>query len=439
MEEPCARESQCAETVTDSSDSDEAPSDAEAQDFDSDVPNDLPGNATDEPIPDWLNESVVNYDQCESTEHLPGANEEHNSSETMYSLLSSFQNEMLPNGDVSKAAALVLIMSFVTAHGIPWSALDDLLHIMNILFGSEVLPRSKHMLRKLWSQKLQCATHYYYCEFCECVLKPAEENDDQLVCPNCQKSYGQSSLRNKGHFFTLLSLSDQVKHVVGKTSQKLFENLQMLNSRAAEDTLNVTDITSAQIYKSLKSSGALKWGDLTVTFSTDGSPVFNSSRASVWPIQLIINEVPAPERFTNPCLAALWFGYKHPNMMLFLNTFVDHLEAMEEINWTHNSVVVSSKVYAICCCVDAPARAMVQNQVMFNGFFGCPWCLAPGEHMDGALRYVKSTADEERQPEMVLRDMEYALTCGIPVNDFKGPSPLINLTNYHLVWGQATE
>lgn len=44
-----------------------------------------------------------------------------------------------------------------------------------------------------------------------------------------------------------------------------------------------------------------------------------------------------------------------------------------------------------------------------------------------------------RTPEMVLRDMKYAIKYDTTVNGFKGPSPLVNLTNYDLVSGQAAE
>ncbi|KAL3189040.1 hypothetical protein MRX96_003186 [Rhipicephalus microplus] len=48
------------------------------------------------------------------------------------------------------------------------------------------------------------------------------------------------------------------------------------------------------------------------------------------------------------------------------------------------------KIYAICVCVDAPARAAVGNQVQFNGFCGCPWCLACEESQEVRIlhRYV---------------------------------------------------
>ena len=35
-------------------------------------------------------------------------------------------------------------------------------------------------------------------------------------------------------------------------------------------------------------------------------------------------------------------------------------------------------VHVICCSCDLPAKALVQNFVQFNGFYGCGFCKQPG-------------------------------------------------------------
>ncbi|CAN7943307.1 unnamed protein product [Ixodes hexagonus] len=114
-------------------------------------------------------------------------------------------------------------------------------------------------------------------------------------------------------------------------------------------------------------------------------------------------------------------------MALFLSKFVKEINALGSLTWQHNSSTISSRVYALCCCVDAPARAEVRNHSHFNGYFGCPWCLASGEHLEGYVRYRGTLPDEERTSEGVRRDMELATQTGRPVNGVKGPSPLVGL------------
>ncbi|KAG0445061.1 hypothetical protein HPB47_000571 [Ixodes persulcatus] len=192
-------------------------------------------------------------------------------------------------------------------------------------------------------------------------------------------------------------------------------------------------------YRHLQQSGLHEWTDLTITFNTDGSPLYKSSRASVWPVQFIVNELPPSERFNHCVLGGLWFGSSHPDMSLFMTKFVEEVTSLGSLTWEHDSTVLSSKVHALCCCVDAPARAEVRHHVQYNGYFGCSWCLASGEHLEGSLRYRGKTPDEERTPEGVRRDMQLALLSGASVNGFKGPSPLTDLPHFNLVWGFSVD
>ncbi|KAL1465903.1 hypothetical protein MTO96_043056, partial [Rhipicephalus appendiculatus] len=131
--------------------------------------------------------------------------------------------------------------------------------------------------------------------------------------------------------------------------------------------------------KKLRQSGTVGNMDLTLTFNTDGSPVFKSSTSSIWPIQFLVNELPPDCRMKNCLVAGLWFG-RHPDMSLFMGKFVEEVNNFGHLIWRTASSVIKSTIHAVCCCVDAPARAAVMTMVQFNGLFGCPWCYACGEH-----------------------------------------------------------
>lgn len=51
--------------------------------------------------------------------------------------LDEYGDETLPSLTTTKAMAIVLIMAFVVAHNLPWTALDDLLRLIDALFGSK--------------------------------------------------------------------------------------------------------------------------------------------------------------------------------------------------------------------------------------------------------------------------------------------------------------
>ncbi|XP_075534347.1 uncharacterized protein LOC142568171 [Dermacentor variabilis] len=184
---------------------------------------------------------------------------------------------------------------------------------------------------------------------------------------------------------------------------------------------------------------ACNWADLTIVINTDGSPLYKSSNSSIWPIQFIVNELPPRERLQHVGLGGLWYGTRHPDMLLFLDKFVDMVRRIGTLTWEHASGTVTSAVHVICCSVDSPARALVCNQLQFNGHFGCQWCLACGQHEQGAFRYVDTEPAQERVSLGVLKDMKRAMELQIPVNGLKGLSPLVNLPEFDLVHGQAVE
>lgn len=85
----------------------------------------------------------------------------------LISFLQAFANETLPNLRTTKAQAFLLVLSFIVAAGLSWSQVDGHLNLINALFGCDVLPRTKFMLRKLWNlEKSKFLKFHYYCSTC---------------------------------------------------------------------------------------------------------------------------------------------------------------------------------------------------------------------------------------------------------------------------------
>lgn len=62
--------------------------------------------------------------------------------------------------------------------------------------------------------------------------------------------------------------------------------------------------------------------DVTLTFNTDGVPLYDSSQFGIWPLLVMVNELLFKLRIQKLLLAALWFGSGKPNMNCFLVPFV---------------------------------------------------------------------------------------------------------------------
>ncbi|KAM7303299.1 uncharacterized protein ISCGN_013263 [Ixodes scapularis] len=107
------------------------------------------------------------------------------------------------------------------------------------------------------------------------------------------------------------------------------------------------------------------------------------------------------------------------------------------IKWVchKNGRALESKVYAVCCIADAPARAAVLNRKQFNGYYGCPWCYHKGTLVDGTLKYPHSSSVTERTRRGVLQDVKAAVMTGTTKHGMYGPSPIARLQGFDLVWG----
>ncbi|XP_064463127.1 uncharacterized protein LOC135374052 [Ornithodoros turicata] len=170
-------------------------------------------------------------------------------------------------------------------------------------------------------------------------------------------------------------------------------------------------------------------------------------RGPFGPYNFTVNELPPKARFRATTLAGLWFGRKKPDMSLFMKEFAFEANAIGLINWTHNNKTYCSSVHVIGCSVDSPARAAVQNHVLYAGYFGCPWCVIRGQYIDGHVRYI---ASEDERPEMrtaerTTRNAEIAARLSaraghcVPVEGVKGPSSLSLLPHFDPVWGYSVD
>lgn len=298
----------------------------------------------------------------------------------------------LPGQRTTQAQALLLILAYVVSAGLSWQQIDGLLRLINVLFGEDVAPRSKYLFRKIWkhTQKEMVDIHFF-CEKCHDVLEVHKMpyRQSAIRCSRCDLSSTTTSLVLEGSFFITFSLKKQLQILMNCFRDTLQTNLEKIAQMSSDEGLG--DIEDGSIIRETRIKYCCKPHDLTVSFSTDGSAPFNSSPSSMWPIHVMVNELPVTLRFQNLLLCGLWFGQRKPDMFVFLSAFVDRLLALGPIMWKccRTGRNLYSRVYAVCCIADAPARASVLHRKQFNGYFGCPWCYQKGTLVDGLyLHYI---------------------------------------------------
>ena len=182
-----------------------------------------------------------------------------------------------------------------------------------------------------------------------------------------------------------------------------------------------------------------------------------SSKVSIWPVFLVINELPFHLRIAkeNMIFAGLWFGDRKPLMTSFLKPIFDHLHELE-----HGIDVESPergqyrlKAALIACTCDLPARSIVTNMIRYNGAYCCAKCMQKGETAKtgarGSVHVFSFDAAHPKGPsrseESVLENAHQAMelrkngNLDKHVNGIRGKSWFMTLSSFHLVYGVAID
>jgi len=247
--------------------------------------------------------------------------------------------------------------------------ITDLLKFVNTLFDQEVLPESKYIFDKRFApnQELSCQ---FYCHECGTYFGDLQGD---ATCRNC-KTLCETSGMNKNNFFIALPIRQQLEELLNKPGIKILPHVNRPDNVIA-------DYMDGSLYRTLCEPGEILSNEnaLTVTFNTDGAVV---AEGSMWPIQMIVNELHPDQRFRfeNIVLCGVYFGKKAPVMTTFLRPFIEEMNALgcEGIKRKlPDSSEVVCPVYALSCCVDLIAKAKGQCIMQCNGRFGCGYCYHP--------------------------------------------------------------
>ncbi|XP_049926274.1 uncharacterized protein LOC126406126 [Epinephelus moara] len=88
---------------------------------------------------------------------------------------------LMSAGTTTKAEALFMLMSHAARHNVTGTQLDDLLKLINTLFGKEVLPRSKYLFNKVFKNNSEIVDFHFYCKTCKIYIGTQEYIKDKNI------------------------------------------------------------------------------------------------------------------------------------------------------------------------------------------------------------------------------------------------------------------
>ncbi|XP_070554078.1 uncharacterized protein [Ptychodera flava] len=343
---------------------------------------------------------------------------------------------------MSVSVSMLLILMYTVTHSVSGTQLQDLLTLIS-LHCLEQHPGLKSLFhfKKYFSELESPLIKHYYCSRC---LTPVKSN--QTICTNTFCLYDLTSLKSKSYFLEI-PIESQLQNLFSR--QSFVKLLKHRFTRFKKQASGIEDIYDGDLYKKLSGSdGPLSSKypfNLSFTWNTDGVPVFKSSKYSIWPMYLAINELPPKVRRLkeNIIFSGLWFGESKPAMLNFTAPLHQSLKRLESsgIEVIINDKAVNVKAFLLCGTADLPAKSLVLNCIQFNGHYGCPKCLQPGKtHTTTKKGHVHIFPYDTENPLGVLRTADesfesaiQAEATGQTVKGIKGPSFLMACKYYDYV------
>lgn len=294
-----------------------------------------------------------------------------------------------PNLSFKTADAVLLILSYYIRHNLTWTALSNLLTLISILLGDQsTLPKTKHMFKKIFGKDIKPQFHFY-CRKCRMYIGTLEELNnlsDVFNCGNCGCDFTLEKM-NHGCFFIYIPLKHQIEEMI-RTNPNILHH----DTSASADG-SIRDIFDGKQYKKLKSTFDQDTTLITLTGNTDGVRIFKSKRkASLWPVQFFINENSISDRFKrhNIMLSNIWFG-TDPDFCLYLKPLIQELKqfSIKPLILTIAGTTYKIAVRLFLMTADTPARCKLLAMKMFNGAYGCTYCIHPGVMLEGSTNNSK--------------------------------------------------
>lgn len=244
--------------------------------------------------------------------------------------------------NITKGQLLAMLMAHTLKHHVSGVALKEMLEMLNII-APGCVPNTMWYLNKTFFNLADKAQIHYYCP--ECLFFLGQNPPER--CSECNCVINQNQCLQDNFFFLVMPLSCQIKNLLQQPNI-----YHALRSHFNSDDL-IGDIQTGKEYQNPKLSDFVEnTKNITLSFNCDVSPVFKSSRYSIWPILCTINELPLEERGNNVMLHTFRFGSKKPRVDTYFSPFVEDLQQCytDGVEWQDQyGIQHTTKVCPLIC------------------------------------------------------------------------------------------
>lgn len=397
-------------------------------------------------LPDRQNISAQSSDTGNNEDHMNDDDsfiDPENLDEPEIDYHANLHKPVHPYLSCTKGEALLAIYSYYVRHNISWVAVEHLSHLINFILGLESLPKSKYTIKKLLNignNEMNPVIHLQ-CQKCQNYLGKRSqftENEVKTVICNICQSYCTTDIKYLKNHFVTLPLKPQLISLLRENIRKG----NFINQRQRARNV-ICDIHDSEVYQNLKQKMRDKQF-ITLTLSTDGAVVHKSPRdKSLWPLQLIVNEIDLKCRFQRQNILCTAFSYgKTPDMSLLMKWLITELNEINRSGGLEMDIGESEQnerffIILLGITMDSMAKPYVAKKTQHNSHEGCPYCHHYGTIPQGStqVKYSFSANKNIRLHEEAKAAMLEADESGKRVRGYTGISPVLALdTPFDVVW-----
>ncbi|KAE8752310.1 hypothetical protein FOCC_FOCC001103 [Frankliniella occidentalis] len=278
-----------------------------------------------------------------------------------------------PGASINMLESLTSILSFVQSEKISGVGLGRLLSLIDLhLPQPNNFYKSSHSVSKMLETLDEPVLMHYFCSVC---YKTRVSLSD--LCDSC------TDPARYVHYFLTFPLAAQLSRFLMRP--EFVQNLQHKLTRDKQNPENIEDIYDGEIYMQTEAQNVTVNGiSITLMWNTDGVQIFKSNTYSLWPVYMVVNELPPEKRFLseNLLIAGLWGSLVKPHPNVYLLPIYKDLVPLQ--NGVLMDVCGESEkqrvvVKTVCGTCDAPATSLFMNMKGHAGFYSCPICFIKGE------------------------------------------------------------
>ncbi|KAK3926429.1 Halomucin [Frankliniella fusca] len=278
-----------------------------------------------------------------------------------------------PGAQITLHESLLSIFTLLFVENLSGALITKVLQLIALHCpDGSIVKRTLHTFRAYFSKLGESLlVFHFFCSECKYPLKTKTSR-----CLKCKKNSDVS-------YFLELPLLQQLQNLFSRND--FYQNLQYrFKADRKYHSDNIEDIYDGEIYKGQMENGFLQnMSNISFMWYSDGVSIFKSSSFSIWPLCLVINELPYKMRTLpeNILLVGLWFGKGKPSPNVFFKPLQKNMKTFTQDGHTfklpdNSLVLVKGKI--ICGTCDLPAKCNFLLFKQFNSYFGCPKCMIAG-------------------------------------------------------------